>query len=113
MRNLILSVCTVFLLAFCSFSSMADLPTGWSNGDVGSPGITGTGSENSGTFTLEGTGEDIYHTADEFQYAYYYGVYGDCSITARIVSIENKGWSNDQGITRRRFQTCFNALRLR
>ena len=64
------------------------LPAGWSNGDIGAVAIAGTTSFASGTFTMRGSGADIWGTADEFQFAYR-TLTGDGSIVARIASLQN------------------------
>ena len=60
------------------------LPAGWSNTDIGAPGIAGSASEAGGTFTVAGGGADIWSTADEFQYVYR-PVSGDFEVTCRVV----------------------------
>jgi DNA-binding NarL/FixJ family response regulator len=50
-------------------SSSSSLPTGWTDADIGSPGLSGSASYNSGVFTLSGSGADIWGTSDQFNYA--------------------------------------------
>lgn len=69
-------------------SSGGNLPSPWAADDVGSVGASGTAAYSSGTFTIEGSGSDIFGTADEFQFVYQ-SLSGDGEITARVVSIEN------------------------
>lgn len=64
------------------------LPSPWVTADVGNVAEDGTASYASGTFTLEGSGSDIWGTADEFRYVYQ-PVSGDVTITAQVLSIEN------------------------
>jgi regulation of enolase protein 1 (concanavalin A-like superfamily) len=64
------------------------LPPGWNSTDVGTPGMAGSASFNNGTFTVSGSGADIWSTADNFQYAYQ-SVTGDQTITARVASQQN------------------------
>jgi regulation of enolase protein 1 (concanavalin A-like superfamily) len=61
------------------------LPAGWTDADVGTVGIAGSASYNSGTFMVSGSGADIWTTADGFNYAYQ-SVSGDQTVIARVVS---------------------------
>ena len=63
-------------------------PWGWLNQDVGTVAAGGSMSESSGALTLNGSGADIYGTADEFRFAYQ-TVTGDVTITARVTSLTN------------------------
>lgn len=65
------------------------LPFGWQNQDIGTPGIAGSSIHQNGTFTLTGSGADIYYLLnDECQFAYQ-SLSGDGEIIARIDSIDN------------------------
>jgi hypothetical protein len=64
------------------------LPSPWQNGDVGTPGIAGSASFADGVFTVNGSGADIWHTADAFHYAYQ-SLAGNGEIDARVTSIQN------------------------
>jgi regulation of enolase protein 1 (concanavalin A-like superfamily) len=66
----------------------AELPAGWSNQDVGAVGLAGSAGESGGTFTLEGSGADVWGTADQFHYGYR-TLSGDGEIVARVATIEN------------------------
>jgi len=44
------------------------LPEGWSNLDIGSPGVAGSASYNAGIWTVEGGGSDIWGTYDQFHF---------------------------------------------
>jgi regulation of enolase protein 1 (concanavalin A-like superfamily) len=63
------------------------LPSGWTSSDVGSVGIAGSASYAAGTFTVSGSGADIWGTADGFRYVYR-TLTGDGSITARVASLQ-------------------------
>jgi VCBS repeat-containing protein len=56
--------------------------------DIGGPTLAGSASYNSGSYTVSGSGADIWGTADQFQYVYRQ-VSGDVRITARVVSMTN------------------------
>jgi hypothetical protein len=56
--------------------------------DIGAVGLSGTTTTNAAGVTLEGSGADIWGTADAFRY-HYMTLSGDWTITARVGSIEN------------------------
>ena len=63
------------------------LPSGWSTGDIGAVGAAGSAGFSNGTFTVQGSGADIWDTADEFRFAYR-TMTGDGAIVARVDSID-------------------------
>ena len=69
-----------------SFTTQSVLvsPT-WTGGDIGSVAPAGSYTVNNGTFTVYGSGADIWNSADAFQFVSQ-ALSGDGSITARIVS---------------------------
>ena len=66
----------------------AGLPRGWSSADVGATGAAGQSSFTNGTFTVTGSGADVWGTTDAFQYAYR-PLSGDGTIVARVATIQN------------------------
>ncbi|HEY5911572.1 MAG TPA: lamin tail domain-containing protein [Verrucomicrobiae bacterium] len=48
----------------------AQLPTGWTNRDIGLPGVSGSASSTAGNWTVSGGGSDIWGTFDSFHFAY-------------------------------------------
>jgi hypothetical protein len=79
------------------------LPAGWVscdvgiskqwNGDAGDVGFAGSAGQSGSTYTLSGSGIDIWGMADSFQYAYR-SVSGDCTVTARVASVQGSdGWT--------------------
>ena len=64
------------------------LPAGWSKQDIGSTGVAGSATHGTGTYTLNGSGADIWGTTDAFHYAWQ-ALSGDGEITARVASVEN------------------------
>jgi len=64
------------------------LPSGWTAQDIGSPGAVGHTTYVGSTFTMEGSGADIWGASDSFHYVYR-SISGDCEIIARVVSLEN------------------------
>ena len=63
------------------------LPSGWSDGDIGSVGVAGSASYANGVFTVQGAGQEIYGTSDAFHFAYQ-SMSGDGTILARVVSTQ-------------------------
>jgi regulation of enolase protein 1 (concanavalin A-like superfamily) len=69
------------------------LPAGWASRDIGKIGVAGSASMASGTWTLDGSGANIWSTSDEFRYAYQ-AVTGDVDIRVRVASLEDvNDWS--------------------
>lgn len=64
------------------------LPSGWQTSDVGSVGIAGSATHVSGTFTVAGSGADIWGSADAFRYAYV-PLSGDGEISGRVTGLQN------------------------
>ena len=54
--------------------------------DVGAVGVAGSASYSNGTFTVSGSGDDVWGTADAFHYAYQ-SLSGDGQIVARVASV--------------------------
>lgn len=66
----------------------SSLPSGWADSDVGTTPFPGNASYSSGTFSVTGSGSDVWGTADQFHYAYT-SMTGDKTIIARVASIQN------------------------
>ncbi len=64
------------------------LPAPWVNGDIGNPTIQGSASYNNGTFTINGSGSDIWNNADQFHYMYQL-ITGDGEIVVKMNDITN------------------------
>jgi type II secretory pathway pseudopilin PulG len=62
----------------------------WQNQDVGDVGAAGSAGCSDGTWTIEGSGDDIFENSDEFHFVYQ-SLSGDGQIIARVVSIEDTG----------------------
>jgi chitodextrinase/regulation of enolase protein 1 (concanavalin A-like superfamily) len=71
-----------------SVTTSAAVASGWSGGDIGAVTAAGSYSLSGGTFTVLGSGADIWNAADEFQFVSE-SLTGDGSITARVVSQSN------------------------
>ena len=77
-----------------SAASAQTLPSPWVSTDIGNPQIAGRSTYSSGTFTITGSGSDIWGTSDQFHFVYR-PITGDVEIVARIVSITTNAhrWS--------------------
>ena len=78
------------LLNTSTFSNVAVLPGGWTAGDIGGPSLPGSScyDANSGTWTVDGGGADIWNTADQFRFTYQ-SFTGDGSVSAKVTSVQN------------------------
>jgi regulation of enolase protein 1 (concanavalin A-like superfamily) len=79
-----------------NLTAWAGLPSGWSDADIGSPGLAGSASDVNGDWTVTGGGSDIWNTADQFNFAS--TTFGsDGGIIAKVTSLQNSdpgsGWS--------------------
>jgi hypothetical protein len=73
------------------------LPSGWLNQDVGAVGVVGSASHAGGIFTLRGSGQQIWNTADGLHLVYQ-SLTGDGSIVARVGSLTGGGSTQSAGV---------------
>ncbi len=77
-------------------TAWAALPPGWSDADIGSPGLAGSAGYTNGLWTVTGGGSDIWNTADQFNFAST-NYTGDGTMIALVLSLQNSdpgsGWS--------------------
>jgi phosphatidylserine/phosphatidylglycerophosphate/cardiolipin synthase-like enzyme len=66
----------------------APLPAGWASGDLGGVSAAGSASFSGDTWTLSGSGADIWGSADEFHFASR-TMTGDGTVLARVASVSN------------------------
>ena len=66
------------------------LPYPWQHQDIGDVAVSGDAIYANGTYTVCGSGADIWGTADEFQFVYQ-PVTGDGEIITRVNSIVQRG----------------------
>lgn len=71
-----------------SVTGGGSLPPKWTSVDVGAVGKAGTAAESGGTYTVTGSGMDIWNTGDEFQFANR-PISGDFDVQARVASVAN------------------------
>jgi RHS repeat-associated protein len=73
--------------ASSSTFTVTPLPYGWSDGDIGSVGLSGTASFAYGAFTVQGSGiGTLYSGPDQINFSYL-PLSGDGAIVARVVSV--------------------------
>lgn len=78
---------------FVTVSNSTSLPSGWTASDIGTVGAPGSTNYTNGTYTIAGSGANIWNTADEFQFART-SMTGDCTIVARVASVDpTANWS--------------------
>ena len=85
---------------FAAGPAAASLPAGWASadlGNVGGAGTSGYGPADGGTFTVIGSGADIWNTADEFQFASR-TLTGDGQIVARLTAQQNTDFYAKAGL---------------
>ncbi len=75
----------------------ANLPAPWTSQDIGAVGVVGNAYYSGGTYTVIGSGAEIYGSADEFRYVYQ-SASGDCEITARVSGQQNSNPSAKAGV---------------
>jgi autotransporter-associated beta strand protein len=76
------------------------LPMGWKATDTGSVGVTGGSSYGGGVYTVNGSGADIWGSADAFQFNSKW-LNGDGEIRARVASQANTNASAKAGVMMR------------
>jgi hypothetical protein len=80
--------CVVWGAGSCASGGGGGCSSPWTCGNVGSPALAGSASLSSGTWTIQGAGNDIHSSADQFQFVSQ-PLAGDGSISARVTSQTN------------------------
>lgn len=76
-----------------SRDAQAAVPSGWAASDIGSVAVAGSSSGSGGSFSVVGSGADVWGYADAFQFAYR-TLSGDGSIVAQVASLDYvQAWS--------------------
>jgi hypothetical protein len=78
----------VTFVVLWSRAAAAQLPGGWTSTDVGSVGIAGSVSESNGTWTVQGSGADIWGTSDSFQFVHQ-TMTDNGRVEARVSDLQN------------------------
>ncbi|HYO11049.1 MAG TPA: carbohydrate-binding protein [Tepidisphaeraceae bacterium] len=73
------------------------LPAPWQSGDIGAVAAPGSATHSGGTYTVKGSGADIWTTADEFHFAYRTWS-GNGTLVARVASMQNTNANAKAGI---------------
>jgi glucose/arabinose dehydrogenase/regulation of enolase protein 1 (concanavalin A-like superfamily) len=68
--------------------AVTQLPAPWSEQDIGGPGAPGYSSYTGTTFSISGSGTDIWDTADKFHYVYQ-PMSGNTTVIARVTGVQN------------------------
>jgi hypothetical protein len=69
------------------------LPAPWLDQDVGAPVVTGSATLTSGTFSVTGSGADIWDASDQFHFVYQ-PLNGDGEIVVRVATLQHiDGWT--------------------
>ncbi len=76
--------------AHITVTAPLNLPSPWQDADIGDVAAAGSANEYGGTFTVTGSGADIWNQADEFHFVYQM-VSGDFELSARVVSLDDTG----------------------
>jgi regulation of enolase protein 1 (concanavalin A-like superfamily) len=66
-------------------AALTPVPSPWADADVGSPAVAGSASYASGVFTVNGGGDDIWGSTDQFNYVSQ-PLTGDATIVAQVTS---------------------------
>ncbi|HET7694711.1 MAG TPA: nitrilase-related carbon-nitrogen hydrolase [Vicinamibacterales bacterium] len=90
--GLVVSSHTTSELATATFDSVTVQPVSppapvWQSQDIGVVGVAGDASETAGTFTIRGSGADVWGTADAFHFVWQ-RLSGDRDIIARVATVE-------------------------
>jgi alpha-L-fucosidase len=64
------------------------LPSPWNQTDVGAVAAFGSGGLANGAFFIQGSGADVWYAADGIHFVYIY-LTNDCSMTARVLYLQN------------------------
>jgi Cu/Zn superoxide dismutase len=78
----------VFLLSLVVLLPRTAAAQGWTSTDVGAVGIPGSASESNGTWTVQGSGADIWGTADSFQFLHQ-TMTANSRVDARVLDLQN------------------------
>ena len=73
------------------------LSSSWNQTDVGPVAAAGTGGNNGGSFLVQGSGADMWNATDAFHFVYF-SLTNDCSITARVLYVQNVNVNAKAGV---------------
>ncbi len=73
--------------ALVSATPASSVPAPWLTQDIGTVGLAGSASVANGTFTINGSGDDVWNSEDAFRFVYVTKS-GDFSIVTRVASVQ-------------------------
>ena len=77
-----------------SATAIVNVPPPWITQDIGTVGMLGSASDTNGAFTVTGSGDDIWNSADVFRFVYVTTNSANFTMIARVVSVQNiNSWS--------------------
>lgn len=80
--------------AMVSATAIVNLPLPWITQDIGTVGVLGSASFTNSVFTIVGSGDDIWNSADAFRFVYVTTNSLNFTMIARVVSLQNiNAWS--------------------
>jgi regulation of enolase protein 1 (concanavalin A-like superfamily) len=85
------------------------IPSPWNGVTIGSVGLTGSGNQTNGVWTLRGAGLGVQGTADSLYYVYQ-SASGDCSILARVTGVQLVTTNSQSGVMIRNSENTNVAL---
>ncbi len=94
-----------FTTATATVPPSSTLPAPWRNQDIGTVGLAGSASASNGTFSVSGSGADIWGSADAFQYVSQ-AVSGNIQIVARMTGEQNTNQYAKAGVMLREALTA-------
>jgi hypothetical protein len=83
-----------------SLSLTSTAPVDGANLDIGTPAFAGSGSLSGGTWTIKGSGADIWGASDQLHFDYW-TLPGDGVITVRVLSVTNTNFYAKAGVMMR------------
>ena len=87
------STTAVFSQTSMTTSAASSLPAPQKDADIGAPALAGSATFQQGTYTIVGSGNDIWNQADQFNYVYQ-PVTGDIDVSARVASFQgSNSWA--------------------
>ena len=87
------STTAVFSQTSMATAATTSLPAPQKDADIGAPAIAGSATFQQGTYTIVGSGNDIWDQADQFHYVYQQ-VTGDIDVSARVASLQgSNSWA--------------------
>ena len=92
-HNASASTTAVFSQTSMATPQSTSMPAPQQDADIGGPALTGSATYQQGTYTIVGSGSDIWDQADQFNYVYQ-PVTGDIDVSARVASFQgSSSWA--------------------